>query len=140
MEPLTLIPGEYEILLAPGNRYAFISEEKGYSQTYAVLPPEKDYELPDTYNEYIDYLRTIQDESTLFEENRTSLDRIRVPMAAGTRKRKRSKRATMRRRNQRGGQNENRWTTTEPILEVTRRNAKDNQMIQNMMKGLVDVQ
>ncbi len=93
MEPITLHTDEYEILLAPGNRYLFISEE-GTTQTYAVLPPEPGYELQDTYEEYMEYLKTSQEENRLHEENRTELGRIRGLMSGGTRKRKSSKRIT----------------------------------------------
>ncbi len=156
MEPLTLHKEELEILLAPGNRYAFLSEE-GTTQTYAVLPPERDYELPETYGEYIEYLKTVQKETNFSEENRAALGRIKRPMAGGnTRKRKGSKRMVTRKRasksyKHRGGLGtpvptqvpadtpiNTRWTETPgEVIEVTKRNANDKKMIDDILKGFV---
>jgi ankyrin repeat protein len=143
MEPLTLFPGEYELLLAPGNRYAFIKEE-GNTQTYAVLPPEKDYELPDTYSDYLEYLRSSLPKHLMKEENMSRLNRSSA-MAGGykqTRKQRRRQRGTRRTklRKQRGagneGSSENRWTEEVPIIDIEKRNTNDRKMIQTMLREL----
>ncbi len=88
MESLTLHKGEHEVVLTPGNRYVYLSEEvvhkelpsgklEGWSYlTYAVLPPEQDYELPETYEGYMEQLQSVQAEHTLAEQNRTRLSRV----------------------------------------------------------------
>ncbi len=141
MEPLTVHDEEEEILLTPGNRYAFISEEDS-TLTFAVLPPERGYILPETYEEYMVYLRTIAKENELAKNNKVLLARVRPPMArrGGTRRRIRRTWATRRRKSmkQRGGEgNEvNRWINDTPIVEVTNQTAKDKKMIENIMKGI----
>lgn len=145
MEPLTLFPGEYELLLAPGNRYAFLKEE-GDTQIFAVLPPEKEYSLPDTYAEYMAYLQTSQSKNTMGNENLSRLNRSTV-MSGGrkTRKHRHGRRGTRRTKirkqrggagNQNGNSSENRWTDEVSSIDIEKRNAADKKMIQNMMREL----
>ncbi len=87
-EPVTLHKYEYEFVFTPGNRYVYLSEEVKNERsrygieswtyiTYAVLPPEQGYELPETYQDYLTYLRSVQAEHTLAEQNRTSIRSVR---------------------------------------------------------------
>lgn len=142
LESLTIHNEEEEILFTPGNRYAFVSEEEGVL-TFVVLPPERGYKFPETYDAYKKYLRTIAKENELAKNNKLLLARVRPPMArrGGTRRRISRTRATRRRKSmkQRGGEGteENRWNDSEPVIEVTNQTAKDKRMIENILRGTV---
>jgi hypothetical protein len=92
-EPISLHPGEQEIVLAPGNRYIFLSDDTGY-QEFAVLPPEKDLVFPASFTDFFSYLERQNNISAISSNNDNKLKLVRkyARMEGGSRFNKTRKR------------------------------------------------